>query len=289
MTNAGTGISGHAPADPRNGAQGDLDSPGEPSRRRSIGSGARISGRVTGRQVCLAAMVLGVAMVLVTGGMTLQYVLDHRVVVAAAESGSRAAPADPHAGDFVGAGSVAADPQTARPRAVGPPRAQPPPLAATQDRASRAVAIHIPRLNLNKSLVDLHVQTDSTMSVPQTFSDVGWWSAGPRPGGAGATLIAGHVDSKSGPAVFYRLKDLIPGDRVTIDRADHTTAVFRVVGKASYPRANFPDDVVYRVSGKPSIHLVTCDALDYATGHHTANLVVFADLVSTGPTRHPVR
>jgi len=47
--------------------------------------------------------------------------------------------------------------------------------------------------------------------------------------------------------------------------------------------------VVYRVSGKSSIHLVTCDALDYATGHHTANLVVFADLVSTGPTRHSVR
>ena len=30
-----------------------------------------------------------------------------------------------------------------------------------------------------------------------------------------------HVDSKTGPAVFYRLRDLTPGDEVTVTRADH--------------------------------------------------------------------
>jgi len=134
------------------------------------------------------------------------------------------------------------------------------------------------------SLIDLHVLADGSMSVPQDAKDVGWWAEGPRPGAAGAALVAGHVDSKTGPAVFFRLKEMVVGDLVTVDRADHTSVVFRVVSKATYARSDFPDDVVYRVSGKPSLHLVTCDAFDPSIGHYSANLVVFADLVSSGPT-----
>lgn len=243
------------------------------------------------RRICVAAMGIGVAIFLVASGMNLQQLLNHRGVlsVSAVESGANAAPADSNAGNFVAAGGATAAPEPAGAPVIGSPHALPPPLAASDARASQAIGIHIPRLKLNTSLVALHVQTDSSMSVPQRFTDVGWWSEGPRPGGPGATLIAGHVDSRNGPAIFYRLKDMVTGDLVTVDRADHTSVVFKVVGKASYPRSNFPDDVVYRVRGKPSLHLLTCDALDAATGHHTANLVVFADLVSTGPTTHPVR
>ncbi len=83
--------------------------------------------------------------------------------------------------------------------------------------------------------------------------------------------------------MFYQLKDLVPGDLVTVDRADNTSSVFKVVDNVTYSRANFPDDVVYRVTGKPSLHLVTCDGFDPAVGHYGGNLVVFADFVSSEP------
>lgn len=83
--------------------------------------------------------------------------------------------------------------------------------------------------------------------------------------------------------MFYELRDLVPGDLVTVDRAD-TSSVFKVVDKVTYTRANVPDDLVHRVTRKPSLHLVTCDGFDPAVGHHGDNLVVFADLVSSGPT-----
>jgi LPXTG-site transpeptidase (sortase) family protein len=160
-----------------------------------------------------------------------------------------------------------------------------PPLAETDDKAPAATAVHIPKLGINQPLVGLHIQGDQSLSVPTQFSDIGWWDAGPRPGAAGAVVVAGHVTSRAGPAIFARLKDLSTGDQVMVDRADKTTAVFQVVDKRAYSRASFPDDVVYRTAGKASLHLVTCDgAFDAAVGQYPDNLVVFADLVSTRPT-----
>lgn len=246
--------------------------------------------------VSAGLMVTGLAIALVAGGMGLQRALERPGAAVAAT-----APADRLAGDLIGstrqasgdaAGSQQAGSAGAQTHAAGGGSginihgAKPPPLAASDKRAAAAIAVHIPRLKIDQSLIKLHELADQSLSVPTDFSDIGWWPGGPHPGGPGATLIAGHVSSQDGPAVFYRLKDLRTGDHVTVDRADKTSAVFEVVGKASYPRSDFPDDVVYRTTGKPSIHLVTCDGtFDTAIGHHEDNLVVFADLVSTGPTK----
>jgi hypothetical protein len=35
-------------------------------------------------------------------------------------------------------------------------------------------------------------------------------------GEAGPAVIVGHVDSRRGPAVFFRLRDLRPGDRIVV-------------------------------------------------------------------------
>ncbi len=227
------------------------------------------------------ALAAGLALAFVALGMGIQHTLDGRVVLSAAGSSSADEGASPDAAaqslePLTGTGTT-----DAPVAAADLPSSSP---ADSGDASAPAVAVHIPRLKLDRSLVDLHVLADGSMSVPQDAKDVGWWAEGPHPGGAGATLVAGHVDSKAGPAVFYKLKDLVPGDLVTVDRADNTSSVFKVVDKVTYTRANFPDDVVYRVTGKPSLHLVTCDGFDPAIGHYGANLVVFAELVSSGPT-----
>lgn len=160
------------------------------------------------------------------------------------------------------------------------------PLQAADFDAAEAVAIRIPRLGVNQSMIALHVQWDRSLSVPKSFSDIGWWAEGPAPAAPGAVIVGAHVSSKSGPGVFFKLNEMRKGDLVEVPRSDGTTAVFQVRGMASYPRDDYPNDVVYRTRGKASIHLITCDgAFDSTIGHHKENLVVFADLVSTVPTK----
>jgi hypothetical protein len=229
------------------------------------------------------ALAVGFALAFVALGMGIQHTIDGRVVVSAASFAEGVGSPDA-AGPSLEPLTVSGPTDPVGSTASVAPDPPAPTLADSGDTSASAVAVHIPRLKLDRSLVDLHVLPDGSMSVPQDAKDVGWWAEGPHPGGAGATLVAGHVDSKTGPAVFYRLKDMVPGDLVTVDRADSTSSVFKVVDKVTYTRANFPDDIVYRVTGKPSLHLVTCDGFDPSIGHYGANLVVFAELVSSGPT-----
>ena len=87
----------------------------------------------------------------------------------------------------------------------------------------------------------LGLDADGALEVPADFGTAGWWSGGARPGEPGPAVIAGHVDSRSGPAVFFRLGELRRGDRVTIVRADGTRARFAVERSARYPKAPLPD------------------------------------------------
>ncbi len=73
------------------------------------------------------------------------------------------------------------------------------------------------------------------------FGVAGWYDEGPPPGEPGPATITGHVDSTTGPAVFWRLTDLRLGDDVIVTSAGRTeTSVvtsIRSVSKAAFPTA----------------------------------------------------
>ncbi len=157
--------------------------------------------------------------------------------------------------------------------------------AVAAPRVADAVRLRVPRLGINRSMIRLHVQSDRSLTVPKSFADIGWWSEGPKPGAAGATIVGGHISSKAGPGAFFSLAKLRVRDLIAVDRADGTTALFQVRSVQSYPRSSYPNALVYRTAGRSSIHLITCDgAFDPRIGHHVNNLVVFADLVQTRRT-----
>jgi hypothetical protein len=92
-------------------------------------------------------------------------------------------------------------------------------------------------------------------------------------------VILGHVDTTSGPAVFYRLTFLQPGDAVQVTRADGTTVVFRVSGQQEVAKSQFPTDLVYGPTLEPSLRLVTCGgSFDLKSGHYRDNIIVSAVL-----------
>lgn len=145
-------------------------------------------------------------------------------------------------------------------------------------RHAAPVAVSIARLGVRSTLVDLRLNPNGTVQVPTDFAQAGWYVGSAHPGDAGPTVLIGHVDSKRGPGVFYRLPQLRTGDRISVARADRTTAEFVVTRVLRVPKKDFPTALVYRGDGRPSLRLVTCGgAFDQTTGHYLDNVIVLAD------------
>jgi hypothetical protein len=97
----------------------------------------------------------------------------------------------------------------------------------------------------------------------------------------GSAVILGHVDSKTGPAVFYRLSSLRAGNKIAVTLADGVIANFQVDRVVTYPNAKFPTREVYGSRGLPTLDLVTCGGpYDHRAHTYTANVVVYTFLVS---------
>ena len=115
------------------------------------------------------------------------------------------------------------------------------------------------------------------MEVPEDYSVAGWYTGGPRPGDRGPAVIAGHVDSKRGPAVFYRLGELRKGDLIVVRYPGRAEARFRVERTERHPKRAFPTARVYGDTAGPALRLVTCGgSFDRASGHYRDNVIVFA-------------
>jgi hypothetical protein len=156
-------------------------------------------------------------------------------------------------------------------------------LQATPMARSVPVAISIPHIGVQAKIISLGLTSGGAVRVPPLTRPfiTSWYDRGPTPGAPGAAVIFGHVDSHAvGPAVFYRLGDLRPGDLVYVTLKDQRTALFRVYSAALYRKAEFPDQAIYGYTSWPSLRLVTCGGqFDAATGHYLSNTVVFAQYV----------
>lgn len=151
--------------------------------------------------------------------------------------------------------------------------------------ASVPVHLDIPAIGVSTSLMELGLNPDGTIAVPplQAGAPAGWYKHLATPGETGPAVILGHVDTaRDGPAVFYQLPKLRPGDEVSVRRADGRTAVFGVDRVAEYPKAQFPSAEVYGATDRPVLRLITCGGtFDRLHRSYRGNVVVFATLLRT--------
>jgi hypothetical protein len=144
------------------------------------------------------------------------------------------------------------------------------------------VRLEIPAIGVATGLQRLGRAGDGTVEVPHgpdQWEVAGWYEDGTRPGDPGSAVILGHVDSKAGPAVFYRLRELRPGDRVEVVRAGGSRIAFTVERVARYDKRRFPTAEVYYPTLEPMLRLVTCGgAFDPVSKHYTDNVIAFATL-----------
>jgi sortase family protein len=196
---------------------------------------------------------------------------------------------------LTGRASGGSDPVTPQMRsALGFPATGPGLQAAqpgpTAQHVARPVALIIPAIGVRTHLVHLGLTAQGTLQVPSSTAVAGWYVRSPRPGQIGSSIIAGHIDSLSGPAVFYRLHLLRRGDLVYVRRAGGSLAVFRVNAVRKFAKTLFPTSTVYGPTVDPQLHLITCGgAFDRATGSYLSNIVVFTSQVRFYRHHRPVR
>ncbi|PAY22945.1 sortase [Dietzia natronolimnaea] len=135
-------------------------------------------------------------------------------------------------------------------------------------------------MGVSEPVIDLAIRDDGTLEEPDDWDDVGWFADGPRPGERGPTVFAGHVDSTSGPAVFFRVLELSRGDLVEVSAADGSIHIYRVDRVEDHPKDDFPTREVFGLSPEDELRLITCTGeFDSSDRRYLDNRVVFATAV----------
>ncbi len=153
------------------------------------------------------------------------------------------------------------------------------PLAAIRP-VGRAIpaTVRIPSLGVVSRVVQVGVDPDGGMQIPEDVATVGWYRFGPAPADPGATVIAGHVDSRVlGRGAFFDLILLEVGDRVEVELDDGTVRLYEVRGREVIDKDVIPLEDVFDRQGAPRLVLITCGGpFDRGSGHYESNVVVVA-------------
>jgi sortase (surface protein transpeptidase) len=147
------------------------------------------------------------------------------------------------------------------------------PAAALSGTATR---LRVPAIGVDTRLETLRLGADGELLPPHDFGRAGWYAGGTAPGDVGPAVIAGHVDSRRGPAVFFKLRELGTGDTIEVTRGGSTVR-FTVVSTAWYPKTSFPTEEVYGPTPDRQLRLITCGGVfDRSLRSYKDNLVVYA-------------
>jgi hypothetical protein len=162
---------------------------------------------------------------------------------------------------------------------------EPPPRAFPVLEPSKPVSLSIPAIKVSAPIMQVGLANDGSVDVPplQRHNEAGWFDEGPTPGQFGPAIIVGHADTKTGPSVFHDLKNLKPGQKISVRRKDDSIAIFEINSVEHFGKTKLPVKRVYGDYSRPQLRLMTCGGtwLGSSKGYED-NYVVFASLVSSG-------
>ncbi|MFI6587943.1 class F sortase [Embleya sp. NPDC050493] len=149
---------------------------------------------------------------------------------------------------------------------------------------SEPATVDIAEIGLHAPVAAVGLDADGAVQVPPPDQErrAGWYDQGPTPGELGPAVLVGHLDSTTGPAVFYDVGTVRAGSTVEIHRADRSTAVFTVDAVERFTKTDFPTQRVYGDLNRAELRLITCGG-DYDPEHggYQDNTVLFAHLTGS--------
>lgn len=138
----------------------------------------------------------------------------------------------------------------------------------------------IPSIAVEAPIVSVGVLDDGGMETPHS-GYVGWYSLGPAPGEMGPAVLISHVDTLRAPDVFYRLKELEPGDEIMVYGSDDDEpAVFVVDAVETQLKTELPKDRIWFYTDTALIRLITCGGeWDSRLKHYLSNVIAYGHLI----------
>jgi len=141
----------------------------------------------------------------------------------------------------------------------------------------RPSSVRIDAIDVRSDLLPLAVDASGVLIPPDPYDVAGWFTGGPVPGQVGPAIIAGHVDSRAGPGIFFRLEEMTVGDAIEVTRSDRSVVTFEVTRVEQYPKAEFPTARVYGPTPARELRLITCGGnFDPSRRSYLDNIVVYA-------------
>lgn len=142
----------------------------------------------------------------------------------------------------------------------------PPPVTVTgTPRAIGAagvpVTVNIPTLGIHADhLIALGLNPDKTIQTPdvKTPELLGWYSRGIRPCETGAFALIGHIDGSGRKGVLFGLRNLKPGDTVTVTVDNGASCTYRIDELAEVQKSSFPTEKVWGDTLNARIRIISC-------------------------------
>jgi len=136
----------------------------------------------------------------------------------------------------------------------------------------------IPEISINTRVQSVGQTPAGLMANPKGFKEVAWYKLGSKPGEAGNTVIAGHLNNALGMSgVFERLGDLSLGSEITI-KGEGREITYVVRELHVYATKDAPVERIFARSGPSTLVLITCDgAWDTGVKSYDKRLIVIAD------------
>ncbi|MBW3634737.1 MAG: class F sortase, partial [Chloroflexi bacterium] len=135
--------------------------------------------------------------------------------------------------------------------------------------------------------IELGAVVDGVMLDPSGPWVVSWYEPLGKIGEGGNVVMAGHVDYWNvGPAVFWDVRNLPPGDIIRVVGEDGASYEYAVEWTQEYNVATdlTPEVIQTQIvgdTGQESLTLITCGGdFDPATGEYNQRWVVRANLIS---------
>lgn len=138
--------------------------------------------------------------------------------------------------------------------------------------------LEIPRIRVSSKLLVLGNPRGGLLPVPSVAqaTQAAWYQFTAVPGDPGSAVLVGHVDTLTGPGVFYALYALEKGDPIFV-RVGGRRMRFAVTAVTEVPKKNFPVNEVFGGTTARMLRIITCGGnFDYATRHYLDNIVVSA-------------
>lgn len=140
----------------------------------------------------------------------------------------------------------------------------------------------IDKIGVKARIMPLGVTSSNKLKAPSNIYDVGWYNASAQPGQPGAMLVDGHVSSWTSDGVFKDLKNLEPGDIITVERGDSQKLQFRVVKSQTYVESatDMRAALLPVTEGKNGLNLITCyGRVRPGTSEFEQRLIVFTEQI----------